>query len=90
MNRSEHPRGLCCWWFGCEQYPEARAYQPPEQAECARCGGLVSYSDMVGDTRHYRVVARLRGWCRVVWPRKCPDCGHRFRACDETVNHIPF
>lgn len=22
--------------------------------------------------------------------KKCPDCGHRFNKCDDTVDHLPF
>jgi hypothetical protein len=77
-----------CWWFGCEPHPADPA--PPDFLECQHCGELVTYGDLVGDTRHNRALDRaLRLW-RMVWRKKCPDCGRRFRPCDEQVEHIPF
>jgi len=80
---------LLCWWFGC--YVHEQDPRPVNEATCARCDGYVEYSDLVGDTRHERLMSFLRGIVRKVWPRKCRDCGHRFK-CDERVEHddIPF
>ena len=81
---------LWCWWFGCESHPQDPA--PPEYAHCMRCDECVTYGDMVGDTRHNRFKDWLRrhSWRRL-WPKKCADCGNRFK-CDESVEHddIPF
>lgn len=76
---------LRCWWFGCDIHPQDPA--PVEHATCMHCGESVSYSDMVGDTRHYRLVS----FVKAVIPnwRKCPSCGGRFK-CDEAIDHIPF
>lgn len=76
-----------CWWFGCEQHP---LDPTPVGERCHRCGGYVEYGDRVGDTRHSRFMGRLRSIRSFFWPRKCPDCGHRWQACDESVDHIPF
>jgi len=78
-----------CWWFGCEGHPQDPA--PPEYLECMYCGDIVPYGDMVGDTRHNRFKAWAIYWFwRKWWPAKCADCGRRWRACDESVDHIPF
>jgi hypothetical protein len=74
---------LICWYFGCEQHPQDPS--PPEVAYCWRCNRYVDYGDTVGDTRHNR----FKSWLKGLWPRKCQDCGHRFK-CDESVDHIPF
>ena len=81
-------RRLRCWWFGCEQHPQDPS--PPDSVSCMHCGGYVEYSHLVGDTRHSRFMescARF-SW-RMLFPRKCVDCGHRYK-CDETVDHLPF
>lgn len=77
-----------CWWFGCYQSP--LDYAPAEHATCERCGGTVAYRGMVGDTRseRFKTICALFS-PRRLWPRKCPDCGRRYK-CDETVDHIPF
>jgi hypothetical protein len=77
---------LHCWWFGCDPHPLA----PPEHATCVRCGEYVAYADMVGDTRHGRLMERLYRLWRFFYPKKCTDCFRRWRRCDETVDHIPF
>lgn len=79
---------LYCYWFGCERHPQDPS--PPDAVSCVRCGGYVEYSDLVGDTRHYRFMERLRAIRFFFFRRKCPDCGRRYRACDETIDHVPF
>lgn len=79
---------LYCWWFGCCQHDQDPT--PPEYATCFRCGESVSYAHMVGDTPHGAFMAGFRDAVRCIFPRKCPDCGRRYRACDESVDHIPF
>lgn len=55
------------------------------------CGEWVSYGDMVGDTRHQRLKDALYYWgYRFWWPKKCDDCGRRWRKCDLNIDHIPF
>lgn len=83
--------GLCvlrCWWFGHEQHPQDLA--PPDYATCMHCGEYMSYGEMVGDTRHNRMVDWLRHSLYRRWvPAKCAACGSLFRhrnACDG----IPF
>lgn len=77
---------LLCWWFGCYQHEDDPA--PPEYAHCVRCDGIVSYADMVGDTKHNRSTYFLKYWCfRKWWPAKCGDCGRRF-GCHEDC--LPF
>lgn len=64
-----------------------------EAIPCERCGAAdTSYSDRVGDTRHARMVDRLR---RLRWrlldswrPRPCPACGQR--KCKPDCDGIPF
>lgn len=82
---------LRCWWYGHEQHPQDSA--PPESATCMHCGDCVPYSDMVGDTRHNRLIDR---WHWLKWtlvrrylPRKCPACGSRFGHSDD-CDGIPF
>ena len=79
---------LRCWWFGHEQHSQDSA--PPDSASCMHCGEHVPYSDMVGDTRHVRMMYRLRYMAfRFWWPAKCSECGRRYghtKDCDE----IPF
>jgi len=77
-----------CWWFGCEMNPQDPS--PVEEATCMHCGELISYADMVGDTRHGRMMDRLHRALRLLWPKRCTDCGRKWRACDENVDHIPF
>lgn len=79
---------LYCWWFGCEQHEWDPT--PPDEATCQRCGEHVTYADMIGETRHRWFMDWLIGIWRFILPRKCPDCGRRYRDCDETVDHIPF
>lgn len=67
-----HLPRLYCAWFGCEPHP--LDFNPPDQVRCRRCHDCISYSDLVGDTRHYRFMERLSVLWRW-WPRKCPDCG---------------
>lgn len=79
---------LRCWWDGCAGHPQDPS--PVEELECMRCGNVVGYGDLVGDTRH----ARFRDFCsrwsvRRLWPTRCSDCGHRFKH-DDSVDHIPF
>ena len=77
---------LACWWFGCEGHPQDPA--PPEYLECVRCGDIVSYGDMVGDTLHNGTKDWLRYWLFRRWiPAKCGDCGKRFGGHDGC---IPF
>lgn len=82
------PAKLLCWWFGCEPDYIARAYNH-DATPCTRCGAHdVSYSDMVGDTRHHRFVEALSFWKRWL-PARCGDCHKRFgdhSKCDD----IPF
>jgi len=78
-----------CWWFGCEIH--LQDYSPPEETICVHCGDLVSYGDMVGDTRHNRFKEWARYWLWRKWfPAKCFACGRRWRICDENIDHIPF
>ena len=91
----EKPRGfkwliikLRCWWLGCEQHEQDPS--PANEARCQHCNELVSYGDMVGDTRYRRSMTFLDQFSpRRLWPKKCSDCGHRFK-CDENTPHIPF
>ena len=81
-------KNIRCWWFGCEPHPQDPT--DPEFLECMHCDEIISYGDMVGDTRHNR----FKEWCnyylfRKWWPEKCSSCGHRFK-CDDDVDHIPF
>jgi hypothetical protein len=79
---------LRCWWFGCYQHDMDAT--PPEEAECARCGGYIDYGDRVGDTRHQRFLDRLSRIQRLFWPKRCTDCGRKWRKCDESIDHMPF
>ena len=75
---------LRCWWFGCEECPASYS------GCCRYCDEIISYGDLVGDTRHNRAKAWAEHWFwRKWWPEKCPDCGGRWRH-DETKAHIPF
>lgn len=72
-----------CWWFGCIEDPAAIevGYWPPP---CIRCGAPdITYSDLIGDTRHGRMMEWIRrwvlfGWVRRFVPMKCADCGKRY------------
>ena len=78
-----------CWWFGCDIHSEDPT--PVEYVRCYHCDQPVSYSDMVGDTRHRRVADWCNYWLfRKWWPKRCEDCGRKWRACDESIDHIPF
>lgn len=61
---------VICWYFGCKQDNASK----DSEFTCGRCGGYVEYSDLVGYTRHRRLMERLFGW----FPKKCNDCGKRF------------
>lgn len=82
-----------CWWFGCQPDYEAMRHDC-EAIPCERCGAEDTwYSDRVGDTRHARMVGRLR---RLRWilldswrPRPCPACGGRY-GCKPDCDGIPF
>jgi hypothetical protein len=91
MSEATSKKCLSCWWFGHEQHPQDSA--PPDEATCMHCGEPVSYSDLVGDTRHTRFCNALRLlWWRAVgrWlPHKCPMCGGRY-GCKDDCDGIPF
>jgi ribosomal protein S27E len=77
-----------CWWYGCQQHEQCSA--PSEEATCYCCGKTVNYSDMVGDTRHYRFTVWMHRLSPSrIFPKKCPDCGNRYK-CDDTIDHLPF
>lgn len=79
---------LRCWWFGCAAHIQDSS--PLDELQCMRCGGVLDYYDLVGDTRHSRFMDFCRQWgWRRLWPKRCTDCGHRFK-CDDSVDHIPF
>lgn len=81
--------GINCWYFGHEHHPDDST--PIEAITCIKCGELMSYDDLVGDTRHLRLIDFMRHWFFRKWfPAKCTACGRRWRECDETVDHIPF
>lgn len=73
---------ISCWWFGC------KSDGTPDVSPCGRCGGSVSYSDRVGDTRHNKLVSFVRFWVVDRWA-KCKFCGKRFE-CDGQVDHVGF
>lgn len=78
---------LHCWWFGCERHEQdPRAV---DEVTCVRCDELISYADLVGDTRHYRFVKAIKRWIPR-WPSKCPNCGARFGRHRGTDCDIPF
>ena len=64
-----------CWLFGCEPHPQDPA--PIEHLQCRRCGEVMQYSDLVGDTRWNRVKERATFW-RDWFPERCFDCGKRY------------
>ncbi|MDQ7745402.1 hypothetical protein [Hydrogenophaga pseudoflava] len=82
-----------CWWFGCSPIYEAE-HHGSGTMPCERCGAPdTTYSDRVGDTRHLRMVERLR-W--VKWklleswrPKPCPACGKRGECADD-CDGVPF
>lgn len=77
-----------CWWFGCERHEQDMT--DPDYVHCMHCDQHISYSDLVGDTRHYRLV---QWWRRLILRKpflKCDDCGRRWRTCDDAIDHIPF
>lgn len=79
---------LHCWWFGCEIHPQDPT--PVEYVTCVNCGEIVSYSDMVGDTRHYRAADFLK---RLIprWPQiRCKQCGGYFGKHADADCDIPF
>lgn len=85
-------RRALCWWFGCHPIYAAEHYG--EVMPCERCGAPdTSYSDRVGDTRHARMVDRLRGlrWRMFdSWRKKpCHACGRR-KCCAVDCDGIPF
>ena len=80
---------LICWWLGCEEHPQDPA--PPGYADCRRCGRIVDYGDMVGDTRHRRFTEAARYWLFRRWiPVKCGVCGRRWSECPDDNDHLPF
>lgn len=80
-------RPLTCEWFACR--PTNADTQDIEVPICGRCGELVSYGDLVGDTLYRRLLDRLMGLWRLLWPQRCPDCERRWRH-DNTIEHLPF
>lgn len=86
-------RQIICWWFGCSPIYEAE-HHGSGTMPCERCGAPdTTYSDRVGDTRHHRMVERLRSikWMLLEsWrPKPCPACGQRGN-CDDDCDGIPF
>ena len=81
--------GIRCWWFGCEPHPQDCA--DPEFIECRHCGEIVSYEHLVGLRLYNDVKKFCRHWFFRKWiPKKCWACGHRWKKCDESFDHIPF
>ena len=78
---------LVCWAFG--HVPCYNAYSEPIQ--CKRCDcGDIPYEELVCDSRYARLIESVRYYgFRKWWPRKCRECGHRWR-CDDSVSHVPF
>lgn len=79
---------LRCWWFGCEKHPQDCA--PPDRVTCMYCNECISYADLVGDTRHYHAINYMHRIYRFIWPKRCNECGHKWTACDNNIDHIPF
>ena len=78
-----------CWWFGCAPAIDGSEYGAEWQ--CQQCGETVDFHDIATASRS----ENFKSWCsyffyRRWWPEKCDYCGARWRACDETVDHIPF
>jgi len=82
MNNWRNP---ICAWFGCSASVDV--WDRDGGPWCSLCGRYVEYDDLAGDTRHNRLMARLRAFRD--WFRPCSQCGH-WRRCDESVDHIPF
>lgn len=75
-----------CWYFGCELHPQDSSTF--EYASCVRCGGSVSYENMVGITRCGGVKKWIGYWFFRRWcPEKCRDCGSRYGHHDDC---LPF
>lgn len=82
------PTRLRCWWLGHEQHPQDST--PPDQATCMHCGEYVPYRDMVGYTRHARLMSALRYWFWCHWaPVRCIACGGLFRHRPD-CDGLPF
>ncbi|MBN3848679.1 hypothetical protein G3N58_17880 [Paraburkholderia sp. Ac-20342] len=79
-------RRLICWWSGCR--PSKHAYFDCEYdgwiTPCTRCSAAdVSYADLVGETRHRRLVEFCQHWLLFGWvPRRCRDCKQWPSKCD--------
>jgi len=79
---------VSCWWFGCEPHPQDPGW--PDELECMHCSRNIPYCDLVGDTRHNRMMDWIRHWLFHRWiPEKCPACGARFSHCNN-CDGIPF
>ena len=89
---------VICWWFGCR--PQ---YEPDRDGfSCSRCGAWdVRYSDLVGDTRHNRMIEHLMDFMkrfirqRPKYQQQCDMCGKVFdKQCGSRVTScedcIPF
>ena len=86
---------LLCWWFGCAPDFDDEGvlldYQYGGDPKCKRCGDDVCFGDIVGDTRHNRLIEWLKNWLYSKWiPLKCEYCGRIWRKCDKSIDHIPF
>ena len=69
-----------CWWFGCIQHPQDPT--PIEHATCMHCDGEVSYSDMVGYSRHNLAKEWIRYWVFRRWfPKRCEECHETGEKC---------
>lgn len=80
---------ILCWWFGCK--PDPYCTRAPGYCPCVRCGIGVTYSDLVGDTKHNRFIENLKYYLFRKWvPPKCEYCGRRFAKCDDSIDHLPF
>lgn len=82
---------LKCWWFGCIDDEESRAYTQPDYATCVRCGGNLSYEHLVGITRHNAVMEKLHtiNPLRLI-PTRCKECGKWYGHNDDCEWLIPF
>lgn len=85
---------LICWWFGCLPAWDEGLLYDWHLVPCERCGAPdTSYADRCGDTRHQRLMERLRHLrYRLLesWRRKpCPACGRR-GGCTADCDGIPF
>lgn len=79
---------LMCWWFGCWLHDQDPS--PIDEATCARCGHAIGYADLVGDSRHARLMRGLTNAMRRIWPAKCGDCGRRWRKHDQSMVLVHF